>query len=593
MAFWGVEVRTGRPFTHSSQNAKGRLRISQATLANGTAMEKSFVQCNVGNKSPVLLCVLVPEKVESCHLELEFEEMEDVVFSVIGPRRVYLTGYYVASSQHRNMQSDSESYGEDIAESDELDHCTDDDEYEDSFIDDDEARSSGPSPVSSQSTEIETPMESIPKDRKLNVKRPKNRRQVIDSDDDISEEVSEDEDNIFLSRLKSKNSDKNLDGKECDKPKANFDGEVNENIIKDSDDEDLFAFTMFKRKNSPARKAGDGEQNDNPTVNSGGEVKTANNQSCEDQPDIVDAKNETISGIGAVNCEKPKKKRKERSEDVKNLDTDIGMITEAKEEHPEDKFGNVNQDLHTNIKKPNPVNEMEVDSHSADTGGEKGPKLKKRKKSKKGGNNPTVEGEEFPGNTEAPTKIDEIQTPNNLNVSEGKPDQPANGSISENKIKKTKKKKKSATEDTDAAGSVAKEPENVKVELIPNLVNKNADLATEWTLSNGVEVIELSKGKLDGKVAATGKKVKIQYTAMLKENGHVIDSNVGKSSYKFRLGNQDVIEGLHCGINGMRVGEKRKLIIPPSMGYGSQGTGENIPPNSWLVYEVELLGVGR
>lgn len=73
----------------------------------GDATKTSLVQCNVGNKSPVLLCALLPNKTESCHLDLEFEEAVDVVFSVIGPRSVYLTGYYVNHSRHFNPHSDS------------------------------------------------------------------------------------------------------------------------------------------------------------------------------------------------------------------------------------------------------------------------------------------------------------------------------------------------------------------------------------------------------------------------------------------------------------------------------------------------------
>ena len=61
----------------------------------------------MGNKSPVFLCALLPDKTESCHLDLEFEEADDVVFSVIGPRGVYLTGYYVSNDQHPALNSDT------------------------------------------------------------------------------------------------------------------------------------------------------------------------------------------------------------------------------------------------------------------------------------------------------------------------------------------------------------------------------------------------------------------------------------------------------------------------------------------------------
>nr|GMD71596.1 peptidyl-prolyl cis-trans isomerase FKBP43-like [Ipomoea batatas] len=61
----------------------------------GDSTTRSLVQCNVGNKTPVFLCALLPDKTESCHLDLEFEEEDSVVFSVLGPRSVHLTGYYL------------------------------------------------------------------------------------------------------------------------------------------------------------------------------------------------------------------------------------------------------------------------------------------------------------------------------------------------------------------------------------------------------------------------------------------------------------------------------------------------------------------
>ena len=73
----------------------------------GLARKKSIVQCNVGNKRPVFVCCLFPEKAECCQLNLEFEESDEVVFSVIGPRAVHLTGYYLPTSSlnHHNDES--------------------------------------------------------------------------------------------------------------------------------------------------------------------------------------------------------------------------------------------------------------------------------------------------------------------------------------------------------------------------------------------------------------------------------------------------------------------------------------------------------
>lgn len=76
-------------------------------MAIGSSKKTSLVQCNIGTKSPVLLCALLPDKNESLQLNLEFEEADEVVFSVIGPRGVYLTGYYLGHSRHSNFDDDS------------------------------------------------------------------------------------------------------------------------------------------------------------------------------------------------------------------------------------------------------------------------------------------------------------------------------------------------------------------------------------------------------------------------------------------------------------------------------------------------------
>ncbi|KAJ0263301.1 Peptidyl-prolyl cis-trans isomerase FKBP53 [Hirschfeldia incana] len=109
------------------------------------------------------------------------------------------------------------------------------------------------------------------------------------------------------------------------------------------------------------------------------------------------------------------------------------------------------------------------------------------------------------------------------------------------------------------------------------------------TYPNGLVVEEIKMGKPDGKKATPGKQVIVSYTGKLQKNGEVFDSN--KSGFRFRLGVGQVIKGWDVGVNGMRVGDKRKLTIPPSMGYGANGAGDDIPPNAWLTFDVELLEV--
>ncbi|EQC25176.1 hypothetical protein SDRG_16949 [Saprolegnia diclina VS20] len=107
-------------------------------------------------------------------------------------------------------------------------------------------------------------------------------------------------------------------------------------------------------------------------------------------------------------------------------------------------------------------------------------------------------------------------------------------------------------------------------------------------LKGGVTVEELVIGK--GKVAQKGRKVQILYKGTLAKNGKQFDANTNrKSPFAFRLGVGDVIAGFDIGVDGMRVGGKRIVNIPSKMGYGARGAGKDIPGNSDLVFEIELM----
>jgi FKBP-type peptidyl-prolyl cis-trans isomerase len=100
---------------------------------------------------------------------------------------------------------------------------------------------------------------------------------------------------------------------------------------------------------------------------------------------------------------------------------------------------------------------------------------------------------------------------------------------------------------------------------------------------------ELTKGT--GAEAVRGKTVEVHYTGWLLEGGKPFDSSVGGDPFSFRLGAGEVIEGWDRGVAGMKVGGKRKLTLPPELGYGARGAPPDIPPNATLVFEVELLSV--
>jgi FKBP-type peptidyl-prolyl cis-trans isomerase FkpA len=94
-----------------------------------------------------------------------------------------------------------------------------------------------------------------------------------------------------------------------------------------------------------------------------------------------------------------------------------------------------------------------------------------------------------------------------------------------------------------------------------------------------------------GAEATVGKTVSVNYVGTL-TNGTKFDSSYDRNQpFEFKLGSGQVIQGWDEGVAGMKVGGKRKLVIPPDLGYGAQGAGSTIPPNSTLVFEIELLDV--
>lgn len=108
-------------------------------------------------------------------------------------------------------------------------------------------------------------------------------------------------------------------------------------------------------------------------------------------------------------------------------------------------------------------------------------------------------------------------------------------------------------------------------------------------MSNELIIEDLLVG--DGAEAAPGRRVTVHYTGWL-TNGTKFDSSLDRNDpFDFPLGRGHVIKGWDVGVAGMKIGGKRKLTIPPEMGYGAYGAGGVIPPNATLVFEVELLRV--
>jgi FKBP-type peptidyl-prolyl cis-trans isomerase len=109
------------------------------------------------------------------------------------------------------------------------------------------------------------------------------------------------------------------------------------------------------------------------------------------------------------------------------------------------------------------------------------------------------------------------------------------------------------------------------------------------TTASGLKYIEIEEGT--GEAPKTGQKVTVHYIGTL-EDGTEFDSSVGRNRpFDFQIGVGQVIKGWDEGVGTMKVGGKRRLIIPSELGYGSRGAGGVIPPNATLIFDVELLKI--
>ena len=122
-----------------------------------------------------------------------------------------------------------------------------------------------------------------------------------------------------------------------------------------------------------------------------------------------------------------------------------------------------------------------------------------------------------------------------------------------------------------------------------NALGGDLGLAKARITPSGLSITDIVVG--DGPEAVKGEVVSVNYRGTL-ASGKEFDSSYGRGPFSFPLGAGRVIQGWDEGVAGMKVGGKRKLVIPPDLAYGERGAGGVIPANATLTFEVELLKVG-
>ncbi|KAK6931971.1 Nucleoplasmin-like domain, partial [Dillenia turbinata] len=684
MAFWGVELKPGRPYNHQPDSSRGRLRITQVTLGYGTSTQKCLIQCNVGDKSPVLLCVLVPDKAESCNLDLEFEEAEDVIFSVIGGRGVFLTGYFKGRAPYVNGEDNTESYGEDIGntESEESARNSDEDKYEDSFIDDEEEPEFFPTSSASHSNVDEEILEDEKCKKGKGGRKRLTKKYIVFSDDDNGSEQqkslesqkdvpklrTEDEDKVPISSFckSTSNAVSQVEKKEkkrlrepgCEKTAGDSvrDMEIElkrinlekKQLDKEGETRGVGAEDVEAPQSGAKQKKEKKQQNKKgKTLGVGADMQNETNTDKGGQ-----VEQEKILGNDEIKLETGAKQKKEKKQQVKQEQTlEVGAedVESLQNESKTDKRDQVlpldNQEMNHNNDKikiqsdPNQKKEKKQQDKKGETAGvgfanvetnadkrsqvlrvvaeheknpgnikgtsepqdellAKGSKLKGKRKLRSE-KEETLEIQGLNAPKEDRIKEDKSMANSiwqNLQVqnvahSIDKADYVAEQNHLEEKTKKRRKKSKTLTSEDITTGQshVATKVNTLATEHLGDKVDLSSSKLK--TLSNGLVVEELETGKLDGKIATLGKKISIRYTAKQKDNGEIVDSSIDGAPHKFRLGDPDVMQGWNIGLEGMRVGEKRRLVIPPSMRNVGEGASGKIPLDSPLKINSDKIGL--
>jgi len=330
------------------------------------------------------------------------------------------------------------------------------------------------------------------------------------------------------------------------------------------------------------------------TTEDGEEVEDEESDSEEEEaPQLVNATNGKRKLQDQDRVDSPKQSAKKAKKEVKQAEAMKKILSEDKKQQDEDDDDSDDDDENDETMDADMDDlEEEEESEDEDDGEEEEeseeeetptPKKETPKKDKKkeklaeNGDTPAkTNGQATAAKKETPAKPPKEEPALTPKAAKGIEKQATETPKSKKKDKRNKNKEKNAAEGSTPAkqGDAAKPASPTKTPKPQKMTLKGGIVAEDLRVGNGPE-------------AKAGKHVGMYYKGILTKSGKQFDAQLQGKPFKFKLGKGEVIKGWDVGVEGMKVGGKRKLTIPPHMAYGKDGAGPDIPPNASLTFEVE------
>jgi len=546
--FWGVALDAGKRY---SQEVEETFHLSMAALESSGKSDEVVQVMLQQDSSEFLLCSLQHGKLLQQPLNLVFNQGQTVTFFLNGSGSVHLTGYVIGDDEALEREEEDPDWDETSMEQEDLSEENSSDESDEEIPD----------------------LVQIHGKRKADGKLKKSKKiKLLDDDGNVVDESDDSDDDDESDDDDDSDDEEEEDFSDDFGDSSFFDDEASEDDDEDDDDD---------------------EEDDDSEDDDSDEMET----SVEQTPQSAKKKNKTPKKEKTPLKEKtpkkegktPKKEGKTPKKVEKTPKKEENETPKKEEKTPKKpKTPKGEQNPKQNVKTPKetgktPKENAKTPKENAKTPKENGktPKAKNEENANtpvQNGKTPKVNGK-TPNIAETPNsqKAKKAATPK-VEAATPQSDNQATPTVDgEKKKKKKKNKNKDDSADTSLNQSKADTPQSA-----------TKSTPKKRVVSGGTVVEDLKDGH--GPEAKAGKMVGVYYKGVLQKNNKQFDSCLAGKPFKFRLNQGEVIKGWDNGVSGMKVGGKRRIIVPANQGYGNKSNGP-IPANSVLVFEVELKSV--